>query len=63
MEHPDTKRHPAGVGQGCVRVDDVVTPTYVELGTDASNGLRCVGPRTDIVRTGIVNAKISERGA
>jgi hypothetical protein len=34
MEHRDTKRHPAGVGQGCVRVDDVVTPTYVGLGVD-----------------------------
>jgi hypothetical protein len=34
MEHPDTKRHLAGVGQGCVRIDDVVTPTSVGLGAD-----------------------------
>jgi hypothetical protein len=60
MEHPGQQGTPTGVGQGCVRLDDVVTPTYFGFGADA---FRCVGVRTGIVRTGIVNAKISERGA
>ena len=60
MEHRDTERHPAGMGQRRVQLDDVVTPAYFGFGAD---GLRCVGVRTGIVRTGIVNAKISERGA
>ena len=75
MEHPGHQGTPTGVGQGCVRLDDFVTPTYFGFGADA---FRCVGVRTGIVRTGIVrtgivrtgivrtgivNAKISERGA
>jgi hypothetical protein len=55
MEHPEHQGNPAGVGPSRVRLDDVVTPTYFGFGAD---GLRCVGLRTDIV-----NAKISERGA
>jgi hypothetical protein len=55
MEHPGHQGNPAGVGQSRVRLDDVVTPTYFGFGAD---GLRCLGLRTDIV-----NAKISERGA
>jgi hypothetical protein len=55
MEHPGHQGTPTGVGQGCVRLDDFVTPTYFGFGAD---GLRCVG-----LRTGIVGAKISQRGA